>query len=62
MRRKICRLICAVVMAAVFAVPIEAWGLSSSGKTSAHHTAPLVPAMLLVVSGMGISMLFDKHE
>lgn len=34
--------------------------LLSAGVTG--RTAPIVPAMLLVAAGLGISMLFDKRK
>lgn len=62
-RRVLCSL-CALMLfcALTSGAKAEATGLFLTSKPKSGHVAPLVPAMFLVLAGMGISFLFDKHD
>lgn len=64
MCRRILCTVCAamLVFALTSQVKADAAGLFLASRPKAGHVAPLVPAMFLVLAGMGISFLFDKHE
>lgn len=66
-RRVICFLCAGVlVLSMALGVSVQGYAQSNTGTTRVRKTsgkpAPLVSAMALVLGGLGISMLFDKHD
>lgn len=68
-RRVICFL-CACVLGAALTFGMAAQSYAESAETEAVRRAhklvgkpsPLASAMVLVLAGMGVTMLFDKHN